>query len=236
MPRLARIDVPGLPLHVVQRGVNRVCTFVDDQDRAHYLDLLDRARRRHEVAIHAYVLMSNHVHLLVSAAVEGAVSAAMHRVGSSYVRMFNRRHGRVGTLWQGRFKSCLVDHDRYLLAVYRYIELNPVRAGIVERPEAYRWSSVHGNTGRRHDPLLTPHLTFLATARDPAVRAASYARSLDEALDPDITDAIRRHTAQERVLGPDSLQATLEHQLARPARLTPSGRPPKTGTGAVIPN
>src|SRR5688572_580551 len=153
MPRLARIDVPGLPLHVVQRGVNRVRTFEDDQDRWHYLDLLDRARLKHDVAVHAYVLMSNHVHLLLSASVEGAVSAAMHRIGSAYVRMFNRRHGRVGTLWQGRFKSCLVDHDRYLLAVYRYIELNPVRAGLVAHAEQYRWSSVHGNTGRRFDPL-----------------------------------------------------------------------------------
>jgi len=220
MPRGRRIEVPGIPLHVVQRGVNRTHIFVDDHDRRHYLALLDRARRRHELAIHAYVLMTNHVHLLLSATQPGTISAAMHALGTAYVHTFNQRHERVGALWQGRFKSCLVDHDRYLIAVYRYIELNPVRAGMVMHAEQHRWSSVHGNAGYIDDPLLTPHPTFLATANDATQRAAQHRAALRQTLSADITDAIRRHTAAQRA-------------LAAPAP-RPPGRP-KTGTRTINP-
>ena len=201
MPRSRRLVVPGIPLHVVQRGVNRVDVFVDDADRWHYLALLGRVCREQGVALHAYVLMTNHVHLLVSASEVGALAATMHRIGTSYALAFNRRHGRVGTLWQGRFKSCLVDHDRYLLAVYRYIELNPVRAGMVNRPEAYRWSSVHGNAGYWTDTLLTPHPTFIALASDAVTRAEQHRTALREALAGDMIHAIRTHTTQQLALG-----------------------------------
>jgi putative transposase len=233
MPRKPRLEIPGIPLHIVQRGVNRVRIFEDDADRRRYLELLDAARKQHDVAIHAYVLMTNHVHLLVSASTRGAVSTVMHRVGTSYVQVFNRRHDRVGALWQGRFKSCLVDHDRYLVAVYRYIELNPVRAGIVDRPEAHRWSSVHGDTGLGHDPLLTPHPAFLATAPDAATCARRHREALREALPDDITDAIRRHTAQQCALGPEYFQAEVGRHTDRPVNHRPRGRPRKKGTRPI---
>lgn len=213
MPRTRRVVVPGIPLHVVQRGVNRVDVFHDDTDRLHYLALLGRVCRAQAVAIHAYVLMSNHVHLLVSASETRAVSTAMHRIGTSYVLAYNRRHDRVGALWQGRFKSCLVDHEAYLLAVYRYIELNPVRAGIVDRPEAYAWSSVHGNGGYRADRLLTPHPAFVALAPDGIARAERHRAALREILDEDFLRAIRTHTARQS-------------SLAAPAP-RPRGRPRK---------
>src|SRR5690606_6226285 len=124
--------------------------------------------------VHAFVLMDNHVHLLLSASQAGRVSLAMRTAGQAHVQAFNWRHGRSGALWQGRYKSCLVDTDRYLLTVIRYIELNPVRAGMVDKPEDYRWSSVHTHLGRACDPLLSPHPLYLALGHDPGQRAEAY--------------------------------------------------------------
>jgi putative transposase len=166
MPRGQRLDIPHTPLHVTQRGVNRGAIFVDDDDRQHYLVLLAESASDHDLSIHAYVLMGNHVHLLASAVRSGALSDAMRQVGQNYVPAFNRRHRRTGTLWEGRFKSCLISTDRYLLTVYRYIELNPVRASMVQSLEHHPWSSVHANLGLTFDPLVTPHETFLALASD----------------------------------------------------------------------
>ena len=128
MPRRPRLELPGYPLHVTHRGVNRAATFLDGDDFACYRQWLDEALAEHGVALHAYALMSNHVHLLLTPAAVGSLSRAMSRLGQRYVPAFNRKHGRTGTLWEGRFKSCLVDSERYLLVVHRYIELNPVRA------------------------------------------------------------------------------------------------------------
>lgn len=225
MPRRPRLELPGIPLHITQRGVNRGAVFVGDDDRRHYLDLLQLEGRRADVAIHAYVLMGNHVHLLASSAEVGAISAMLRRLGQAYVHAFNRRHGRTGTLWEGRFKSCLVASDRYLLTVYRYIELNPVRAAMVASPEAYRWSSVRGNLALVADPILTPHPTFLALAADDSARAAAYRAWLYDVLDAAELDAIRAHLRQERALGDLRFQAMVEKVLGRPVRLQPPGRP-----------
>ena len=208
MPRVARLDLPGYPFHVVQRGVNRERVFEDDADRCHYLALLRRAASRYAVSVHAYVLMTNHVHLLVTADRDRGLSAAMSHVGQCYAQAFNRRHGRVGTLFQGRFKSCLVDSDAYLLAVYRYIELNPVRAGMVGRAEEYRWSSVHANAFLRRDPLVTPHRTLLATAGTPVERARRHLATLREDQPAHQIDAIRQHLARERTLGTEVVKTS----------------------------
>jgi putative transposase len=143
MPRQPRLELPGLPLHVTQRGVNRCAIFLDDDDRHLYRRLLREACRKHNVAVHAFALMDNHVHLLLSCGQSGGVSRALRVSGQSYVQAFNTRHGRCGTLWQGRCKSCLVDSDRYLLTVIRYIELNPVRAALVAVPEEYQHQDTH---------------------------------------------------------------------------------------------
>jgi putative transposase len=143
MARLPRIDLPGVPQHVVQRGNNRLPCFLDDGDRLRYVHLLADALVRFACELHAYVLMDNHVHLLLTPRSPGAVSRLMHTFSRNYVGLFNARHGRTGTLWEGRYKACLVDSEAYVLVCSRYIELNPVRAAMVEAPGQYRWSS-HG--------------------------------------------------------------------------------------------
>lgn len=141
MARPPRLEIPGVPLHVIQRGNNRAACFFGDIDRRFYLRCLAQSAVRRGCEIHAYVLMTNHVHLLVTPSEAGAVGAMLQDVGRRYVRVINTLHNRTGTLWEGRFKSSLVDTETYLLSCHRYIELNPVRAGIVTHPAAYPWSS-----------------------------------------------------------------------------------------------
>jgi putative transposase len=225
MPRRPRLELPGIPMHITQRGVNRGAIFIDDEDRAHFLALLCHELRRAHVALHAYVLMGNHVHLLATATEAGAVSSALRRQGQCYVQAFNRRHGRTGTLWEGRFKSSLVDSDRYLLRVYRYIELNPVRAFLTATPEGYRWSSVHANLGHVTDDLVTPHPVYEHLGIDDQARYAAYRHWLYEPLLPEDIGAIRAHLRQERALGDERFQAMVEKALGRPVAVRRPGRP-----------
>jgi putative transposase len=217
-------------MHVIQRGVNRAATFVDDDDRHYYLHLLRSYSQTEGILIHAYVLMGNHVHLLLSAPACGGISRLMRVVGQCHVQSFNRRHGRSGTLWEGRFKSCLVDSERYLLTVYRYIELNPLRAAMVAAPELYRWSSVHANLALRIDPLVTPHASFVAMASDAVTRAAAYRQWLSEGVSEEDLTMIRIHLQQERALGDTRFQAMVEKALNRPVGCRPNGRPRTTAT------
>jgi len=217
-------------MHVTQRGVNRCAIFLDDQDRHHYRRLLREACTKHAVVLHAFVLMDNHVHLLLTPTRAGGLSRAMREAGQSYVQAFNARHGRCGTLWQGRFKSCLVDSDRYLLTVIRYIELNPVRAAMVAAPEDYRWSSVHTHLGKACDPMITPHPVYLALGALPAERHAAYERWLREGVCESDMLTIRQHLAQERVLGDERFQRMLEATLQHPVSCRPRGRPRKAET------
>jgi len=225
MPRRPRLELPGVPLHITHRGVNRCAVFVDDEDRHHYLRLLGLFVRDSALVIHAYILMSNHVHLLASASELGATAAALRRATQCYVQMFNHRHRRTGTLWEGRFKSCLVSTEGYVLRVYRYIERNPVRAGMVRAPEQYAWSSVHANLGRRFDTLVTPHACLLGLGEDPASRIAAYRQWLHAPDDQSELHAIRAHTLQQRAYGDTRFQAMVERTLNRPAALRAPGRP-----------
>jgi REP-associated tyrosine transposase len=225
MPRQPRLHIPGIPLHVIQRGVNRCAIFIDDTDRRHLHQLLCDATAEHGFVVHAYVFMGNHVHLLLTCSDCDALPRAMRRVGQCYVQAFNRRHGRSGPLWQGRFKSCLVDSERYLMVVYRYIELNPVRAALVERPERHRWSSIHANLGLIHDPLVTPHRCFIALGSNRASRGAAWREMLQRAADADDIAGIRAHLQQERALGDERFQAMVEKSLGRAVRIRPRGRP-----------
>lgn len=201
MPRRPRLELPGVPLHVTQRGVNRCAIFIDDLDRQHFHDLLCDAMFAQRIAVHAYVLMGNHVHLLLTASEPDALSRAMRNAGQCYVQAFNQRHGRSGTLWQGRFKSCLIESERYLMAVYRYIELNPVRAAMVQRPEQHRWSSIHANVGLLKDELVTPHPIFLSIDRDHVQRSLLYQQWLSQSISKDEVQQIRSHLSQQRALG-----------------------------------
>lgn len=233
MPRRARLELPGVPMHVTQRGVNRGAVFVDDSDRRHYLHLLADALRAGPVALHAYALMGNHVHLLMTPGAAGAASALMHRLGQSYVAGFNRRHGRCGPLWQDRFKSCLVDSQRYLLSVYRYIDLNPVRAALVADPADYAWSSAQANLGVRASALaLVPHPEWLNLAGDAASRHAAYRQFLGAAVSNAELGAIRKHLAQQRAYGSQGFQTMVQERLGGPARCRPVGRPARDRSGS----
>ncbi|WP_238595530.1 transposase [Xanthomonas campestris] len=157
MTRLPRIDLPGIPQHIVQRGNNRMPCFLDDGDRLRYLHLLHETLHATGYQLHAYVLMDNHALLLATPPAKGRIGQLMQRPGRNYVALFNGRHGRTGTLWEGRYKACLVDSADYVLRCYRYIELNPVRARLTDDPAAYRWSSCLANLGQRAHSALTPH-------------------------------------------------------------------------------
>ena len=175
MARLPRLTLPGYPHHVIQRGNNRQAIFSSPADYQTLLDLLRINAEKFGVAIHAYVLMTNHFHLLATPQTADALPQMMQAVGRSYVRYFNDLQGRTGTLWEGRYKSTLIQTDRYLLACMAYIDLNPVRAGLVAQAGDYVWSS-HGHyIGRKTDKLITPHPLYWELGNTPFAREAAYA-------------------------------------------------------------
>lgn len=194
MARRLRYILPGVALHVVQRGVNRATCFRGDADYLVYLSHLRQLSLKHGCAVHAYCLMTNHVHLLLSPDTAGSCILLMRDLGRRYVPYFNRRHQRTGTLWEGRFRSCIVESARYVLACYRYIELNPVRAGMVGEAAAYLWSSHAANSGARHDPTLLPHAEFEALSANPDKRAVQYRALFAEQMDEPSLRAIRDAT------------------------------------------
>jgi putative transposase len=192
MARQARLVFPGFPVHVMQRGNNRSDCFFSDGDRLRYLTLFAQLAARYDCAIHAYALMSNHVHLLLTPADVNGLSLLMRNVGQQFAQYVNRVHGRTGSLWEGRYRSSIVDSESYFLTCQRYIELNPVRAGMVNRPEDYRWSTYLANAHGRADSLITPHPQFLALGRDDDSRRTAYLRLFRNDLDDECLDRIRR--------------------------------------------
>lgn len=225
MPRLRRFAPIGLPQHIIQRGNDRQACFVDEADYAVYVARLDEASRKYCVDIHAWVLMTNHVHLLVSPRQANGVSAMMQSLGRDYVSWFNQRHERTGTLWEGRFRSCLIDADEYLLRCYRYIELNPVRAGIVADPADYAWSSYRCNALGSHSRLVVPHELYLALGRSSAQRMATYRDLFNVVLEQHQLHDIRRSVNSGRVLGSERFKDACEARLGRRLRPGPRGRP-----------
>ena len=227
MARLPRPDLAGIPQHVVQRGNNRLPCFLDDEDRQRYLQCLLQALARFDCRLHGYVLMDNHVHLLVTPAEAGGVSRLMHTFSRNYAGLFNRRHGRTGTLWEGRYKACLVDSDGYFLACSRYIELNPVRAWIAAEPAEYAWSSYRASAGGEFDPLVSPHACYLALGPDRRAREAAYRQLFDQALPASLVMEIRQYLQQQKALGSDRFRAWVESRTGRFATARPPGRPPR---------
>jgi putative transposase len=221
MARLPRIAAAGYPHHVIQRGNDRQTVFREDADYARYLGWLREVAAAHGIAVHAYVLMPNHVHLLVTPPTDAALSRAMQSLGRRYVRWFNDKYGRTGTLWEGRFRSAPIDADRYLLACSRYIELNPVRAGIAGAPEQYRWSSYAHHAGVLVDPLVTDHPLVWALGNTPFERQLAYRRLFDADVPPDIVRSIRTATNRGRALVASSDDANT------PIGPRPRGRPRK---------
>ena len=194
MARRSRYILPGVAVHIIQRGVNRVPCFRAEADYLVYLSHLRQLSPRHDCAVHAYCLMTNHVHLLVTPGAADSCTRLMRDIGRRYVPYFNRRHERTGTLWEGRFRSCIAESARYVLACYRYIELNPVRAKMVDHPGDYPWSSYAGNAGALADAFMVEHPEFAALALETSKRHAAYTALFAERMDETQLQAIRDAT------------------------------------------
>jgi len=203
MARLPRYVVPGQPQHVIQRGNNRSAMFVATADYLYFLECLAAACTRHRCALHAYVLMTNHVHLLLTPGTASGIPKVMQSVGGRYVRYFNSVYARTGTLWEGRYRATVVDSARYLMECYRYIELNPVRAGMVADPARYPWSSHGAHALGTPDPLLDPHAIYRALGADDAARRAAYRAFCSGPADLATIRAIRDATNNAWALGGD---------------------------------
>ncbi|MGE0386413.1 MAG: transposase [Gammaproteobacteria bacterium] len=229
MPRRARMYLAGVPAHVVQRGNNRSVCFHAEADFRLYLDQLEYGLRRYRVALHAYVLMSNHVHLLMTPSDAEGISRVMQHVGRSYVLYVNKTYRRTGTLWEGRHKGSIVCAEEYLLRCYRYIERNPVVAGIAARPADYRWSSYGANGDGERNFLLTPHPLFLAMGITAGERMDAY-RALFEGADFESSDAtIRTALRFNYALGNEGFRSQVERLLGRPLGAPRPGRPARGG-------
>lgn len=224
MARKPRFDLPGLPRHVVQRGNNRQACFFSAKDYQYYLALLEAQAQACHCDVHAYVLMTNHVHLLVTPNESGALPRLMQHLGSCYVRHINRSYERTGTLWEGRYRSCLVAQDRYLLSCYRYIELNPVRAGMTERPDDYAYSSFRANA-LGGQTLVTPHPVYRALGASAAERRRAYQGLFMDCLDASQLAAIRDGLNRELVYGNDRFRSEIAAVTRRPVRRRRAGRP-----------
>jgi putative transposase len=230
MARLPRLVVPGQPHLVLQRGRGRV--FVDDEDRRRYLEALRGAARDCGVAVHGYVLMDDHVHLLVTPASAEALGRAMQRLGRRYVAAFNARHGTSGSPWAGRFRAAPIDAAQYLLACLRHLEANPVRLGLVAAPEDYPWSSAAHHAGRRRDPLLSEHPAFWRLGNTPFEREAAWRRFHQAPAEPRLAQAIREAGAKGWALGGAEFLAEAARTATR--RLSPLRRGRRSMTVSPI--
>ncbi len=227
MPRRPRIHLDRTQLHIVQRGHNRSPCFFDDQDRLAYLDWLHEALRREECRLHAYVLMTNHVHLLLTPADARAVPRVLIAVGRRYVQHVNRTYGRTGTLWDSRYKSSLVQAETYLLLCQRYIELNPVRAGMVTDPSDWPWSSYRANALGERSAILAPHPLYLALGSAPGERREAYRNLFRDALEDAPLADLRLALNQNQPLGNDRFYAEIEAVTGHRREPRKRGRPKK---------
>ena len=225
MARLPRLTVPGYPHHVIQRGNNRQSIFSAAKDFQKFLDLMEVSASEFKVAVHAYVLMGNHVHFLLTPSTADGLPLMMQFIGRSYVRYFNQMHARSGTLWEGRYKSSVIQTDRYLLACMAYLDLNPVRAGLATAPGDYAWSS-HGHyTGARIDKLITPHPLVWGLANTPFAREVAYADMVQAGITLEQRNALGESAHLGWALGEPDFVANLQSQTRRRVGKSKAGRP-----------
>ncbi|PLX47423.1 MAG: transposase [Desulfobulbaceae bacterium] len=225
MARLPRISPVGIPVHVIQRGNNRQVCFVADEDYIAYVGWLKEYSQKYGVDIHAWVLMTNHVHLLCTPQRDGAISKMMQSLGRRYVRYFNHEYKRTGTLWEGRYKSCLVEAREYLLVLYRYIELNPVRAEMVSDPADYRWSSYQVNGLGKTSELCTAHQELLGLDVNPKKRQERYRALFASHVDGLLLEEIRTSSNKGMAVGNDLFKEQIERLTGRRMRPKKRGRP-----------
>ncbi len=231
MARLPRYFAPDQPQHIIQRGVNRSATFVEASDYLCYLEALHKAATQYGCKIHAYVLMTNHVHLLLTPSLEKSIPLTLQSIGRKYVQYFNYCYQRTGTLWEGRYRATVIDTEAYLLTCYRYIELNPVRAQMVEHPRDYPWSSyryhAYGKQSQLGAVIIADHDLFLKLGHNEVERQTTYRELINRHLDHDTLDAIREATNKGWALGNDRFRDEIELLCERRATPQPKGRPCK---------
>jgi putative transposase len=234
MPRRARICLPGYPQHIVQRGHNRAPCFSETRDYELYLGLLGELRLEFACSVHAFVLMPNHVHLLLTSDAPGNVSELIRRLNLRFVQARNRWYRRTGSAWQGRFWSSVVEGGSYLLNCHRYIELNPVRAGIVANPEQYPWSSHRFNALGEASLVVDEHPQLLSVDADPGRRRAAYRALFSEDVPAAEIEAIRAALRSSLPYGSDPFVSALESTLGRRMRNGRPGRPRRVNSEAEL--
>lgn len=225
MPRRLRISVPDVAVHIIQRGNNRSACFFRDSDYLYYLLQLRTLAGEIGCSIHAYCLMTNHVHLLLTPHSPQACTTLMKHLSQRHAQYINRAYQRTGSLWDGRFRSCLTESPRYVLACYRYIELNPVRAGMVDAPGRYPWSSHATNAQGARSDLVVPHPEYSALGAQPSSRQSAYAQLFEDALEPSLIAQIRASTNGGYALGGDRFQAEIARAVGRRVVRGRPGRP-----------
>jgi putative transposase len=231
MARLARLALAGCVHHVLQRGLDRRAIFRDETDFRRMLVDLGELCRQQSLALHAYVLLPDHFHLLVTPEDAAGLSRTMQTLGRRYVRWFNERYGRRGTLWEGRFRSTIVEPAVYLLDCMRYIELHPARSGLVEEASSYPWSSLAHHLGRHADPMITDHAQFWALGNTPFERQAAYARMCAVPCDAATLERIGRDTHRGWPLATEAFIETLSRSTERRLARRPVGRPRRSPPG-----
>jgi putative transposase len=225
MARLPRVELPNIPQHIIQRGNNRQACFASEKDFYTYLNWLEEYSVKAKVDIHAWVLMTNHVHLLCTPRQPKAISQLMQNLGRRYVQYFNYTYKRSGTLWEGRFKSCLVQDTKYLLQLYLYIELNPVRATMVDEPSKYPWSSYQINGLGKQSDLCKPHEQYVALGTSVKERRSEYRNLFKQHIKDSLITDIRESLAKGLALGNNKFKAEIESLSGRRVTQGQRGRP-----------
>ena len=229
MPRKPRFIIPNVPVHIVQRGHSRNPVFFEDSDYLAYLDWLKAGALRYKVAIHAYVLMANHIHILATPTDVEGITRMMQYVGRHYVPYINFTYGTSGSLWEGRYKASLIQDETYLLTCMRYIELNPVRADMVRSPGHYRWSSYRANGQAQSDALVVPHYLYLSLGKDKYERCEAYKALFKAHVDAEDLKDIRASLQTGTPLGNEFFKEKIEARLGCKVGQSRRGRPLKLG-------
>lgn len=225
MPRKPRFNLIGIPQHIIQRGNNREPCFYSEKDYCRYLEDLKSVAKKYDCRVHAYVLMTNHVHLLVTPMMDHGISQMMQALGRRYVCYINKTYRRTGTLWEGRYKASLVDSDRYFLTCMRYIELNPVRANMVEHPAEYQWTSYHCNAQGKQVALIEQHPNYMELGATAVMRQQAYRELFVDYIDPETLHEIRDSLNHELVFGRSYFKDEVEELTNRQTRTGLPGRP-----------